>query len=102
MNFQRVRSVLLWSTIINFGLLAVWGVAYLLGRDWMYWAMGWSRLSAEQMDVLQVAGMMLYKMGVFLFNVVPYVAMRIVESKEATSASSGRGTSLEEGPLLHS
>ena len=81
MNIKQMRGVLLWSTIINFGLLALWGMAFLFARDWMHWAAGWSHLSAQQMDVVQVAGMTLYKMGIFLFNLVPYIAMRIVADK---------------------
>jgi hypothetical protein len=81
MNIRQVRGILLWSAVINFGMLALWGMGFLFARDWMYWAAAWTHLSAQQMDVVQVAGMTLYKMGIFLFNLVPYIAMRIVADK---------------------
>ena len=78
MNIEVVRSVLLWSTVINFSLLASWGVLFLFARDWMHRVGGWYRVSAEQMDVVQVAGMTFYKLIIFMFNLVPYIALQIV------------------------
>ena len=38
----------------------------------------WFRLSVEQFDVLHYAGMARDKIGILLFNLVPYIALRIV------------------------
>jgi hypothetical protein len=38
----------------------------------------WFRVSAEQYDVINLAGIVLFKMGIILFNLVPYIALRIV------------------------
>jgi hypothetical protein len=38
----------------------------------------WFRLSAEQFDALHYAGMAIYKLGIFLFCLVPYLALLIV------------------------
>lgn len=79
MNIQMAREVLLWCSIINYGLLVVWFLLLVLPHEWLYRLWGkWFRLSAEQFDAINFAGMVLFKVGVLLFNVVPYIALRIV------------------------
>jgi uncharacterized protein DUF6868 len=38
----------------------------------------WYRVSAEQFDLLQLCGITLYKLLIFMFNLVPYIALLIV------------------------
>ena len=79
MTIVTLREALLYCTIINFGILALWGLLFLLRHEWMYRLGGRvSRLSAEQFDAINVAGMVFYKLGILLFNLVPYLALRIV------------------------
>jgi hypothetical protein len=79
MTIEMVRSTLLWCTVINYGLLLLWSLLYILPHQWMYRLWGrWCRLTAEQFDALNFAGIMLYKMGILLLNLVPFVALTIV------------------------
>jgi hypothetical protein len=79
MSLEIARSALLWCTVINYALLVVWFVLFALPHDWMYRIWGrWFRLTAEQFDAVSYAGIVLYKMGILLFNLVPYIALRIV------------------------
>ena len=49
-----------------------------MGRDWTYGFHGkWFRLSAEDFDRVHYRGMLTFKLGIFLFNLVPYPALRI-------------------------
>jgi len=51
----------------------------MLAHDWIYQLHGtWFHLSAEQFDTLYYAGMALYKLGILLLNLVPYIALRVV------------------------
>ena len=43
----------------------------------------WFYLSREQFDALHYAGMALYKIGILLFNLVPYIALHIVGRADA-------------------
>ena len=36
MNIEVVRRVLLWCTVINYGILLVWFFVFMLAHDWMY------------------------------------------------------------------
>ena len=79
MSIEMVRAVLLWCTVINFGLLALWSLLFMLARDGVHrLASQWVGLSAEQLDAINFAGIIFFKTGVLLFNLVPYVALRIV------------------------
>ena len=37
----------------------------------------WFRLSVERFDAIHYAAMALYKVGILLLNLVPYVALRV-------------------------
>ena len=79
MAIETLRDTLLWCAVLNYGVLLVWFLAFLLARDGMRRLHGrWFRLSSEQFDALHYAGMSIYKIGILLFNLVPYVALRIV------------------------
>ena len=79
MTLELVRNTLLWCTVINFGLLIVWFVGFLVARDWIRRFHGkWFKLSEESFDVIQYAGMGIFKLLIFVFNLVPYIALLIV------------------------
>jgi hypothetical protein len=78
MSIELVRGFLLWCAIVNYGLLLWWFLLFVLAHDWMHRLHGrWFRLSAESFDTIHYAGMALYKIGILLFNIVPYVALHI-------------------------
>jgi len=85
MSLEMVRKTLLWCTILNYGVLFVWWLCFLLAHDWMHgWHSQWFHLSREQFDAVHYAGMALYKIGILLFNLVPYIALRLVGRADAT------------------
>jgi len=79
MSIAIARDVLLWCAVINYGVLLVWFLFFLLAHDWVYRLHGrWFHLSEEQFDALHYAGMAVFKIGILLFNLVPYVALHLV------------------------
>jgi uncharacterized protein DUF6868 len=78
MSMDMLRKALLWCTLINYGILLVWFLFFMLGHDWMYQFHGtWFHLSVEQFDMLHYAGMSIFKIGIILLNLVPYIALQI-------------------------
>ena len=78
MSIEMARSILLWCTVINYGVLVIWFLLYVLPHGWLYRLWGkWFHLTAEQFDTLNFAGMALYKLGILLFNVAPLAALYI-------------------------
>ena len=85
MSLEMVGKVLLWCIVINYSVLLVWWLFFLLAHDWMYGLHGlWFHLAREQFDALHYAGMALYKIGILLFNLVPSIALRLVGRADTT------------------
>ena len=79
MTIDLVRDALLWCFIINMGILLWWFLFFSLAHDWVYQFHGkWFKLSVEKFDAIHYAGMAFFKICIFLFNIVPYFALRIV------------------------
>jgi len=81
-TIETVRSAILWCTLINYGIFLVWVFVFTMTHDWMYQfhANGFN-FSVEQFDMLHIAGMSIYKIGIILLNLVPYFAVLIVGRK---------------------
>jgi len=79
MNIELLRDALLWCAVLNYGVLFLWALLFITAHEWMHRFHGqWFRLPVEQFDGIHYAGMAIYKIGIFLFNLVPYIALRIV------------------------
>lgn len=81
MNIRLASDFLMWCAAVNYLVLLSWFIAFVLAHDWMIKLHGrWFHLSAERFDGIHYACMAMYKVGILLFNLVPYVALRILES----------------------
>ena len=84
MSVELARCILLWCTGINYTVLLLWFIIFCFARDGMHRLHGrWFRLSSEQFDTIHYAGMAIYKIGILLFNLVPYVALLILGGRTA-------------------
>ncbi len=79
MTVEMITAVLGWTTLINFALLAWWFLFLALAHDWtLQLHAKWFRFSPEQFDAIHYSLMGVFKMGIIIFNLVPYLALRIV------------------------
>ena len=79
MTIETAKDVLLWCAIVNYAIVLVWFLAITCARERVYRLWGrWFRLTAEQFDALNFLSIAVYKIGVLLLNVVPYIALVIV------------------------
>jgi Family of unknown function (DUF6868) len=79
MTIDIIRDVLAWCSVINVGLLLFWWLWFMLAHDFMYRFHGkWFKLSEERFDEINYTLIGIYKLGIILFNLVPYFALRIV------------------------
>jgi hypothetical protein len=79
MTLEEVRDMLGWCTLINVAILMIWFVMFVAARDWMHRFHGrWFRLDEARFDAIHYALMGMFKLGIFLLNLVPYIALRIV------------------------
>jgi hypothetical protein len=76
---EIVRDVLAWCSVINLGILLFWALWFMLAHDFMYRFHGkWFKLSVERFDEINYTLIEIFKLGIILFNIVPYFALRIV------------------------
>lgn len=79
MTAETIRDVLGWCALINIGILLVWFLGIVLAHDSLYRLHSrWFKLSPETFDAVHYSAMAFYKLGFFLLNLVPYLALRIV------------------------
>jgi hypothetical protein len=79
MTIDVTRNVLLWCTVLDYGILLVWFLAFVFAHEAMLRIHGrWFHLSRDQFDALHYAGMSILKIGIVLFNLAPCVVLYIL------------------------
>ena len=79
MTLENIREVLLWCTLINYGVILVWFLALRVAHDGIYRLhTRWFRISVEAFDAIHYGAMAVFKLGVLLLNLAPYLALSIV------------------------
>ena len=71
--------MLAWCTVINMGLLIGWFLIFFFAHDWIYrFHSKWYQIPQDRFDAIHYAGMVLFKILILMFNLVPYLALRII------------------------
>lgn len=79
MNLITLREILIWSLVINYGILLVWFAVFGQAHDWLYRLhTRWFHLSRETFDAIHYGGMAAYKVGILLLNLAPLVGLFLV------------------------
>lgn len=79
MSAELVREILGWCVVVSYGVLLVWFLVFMLAHDWLHRLHGrWFQLPADQFDIVHYVMMGIYKIGILLFFLVPYLALLIV------------------------
>lgn len=79
MDVDLLLRVLGWCALVNYGLLIVWALLVLVARGpWLELQQRLFDLPPAQVRLLNYAGIALYKLGIILFFLVPYLVLRFV------------------------
>ena len=81
MKLETARSFFMWCSIINYGVLIFWAALFVFAHDSLKTLN--ERLlqrKIEHFDTIHYAGMGLYKLGIFLFNIVPWIVLVIIRN----------------------
>jgi len=79
MSIEIARGFFFWCSVINYAVLLLWSLPVMFWRDGLHRLWGrWFRLSTEQFDVINIGGITIYKIGILLFNIVPFIALYLV------------------------
>ncbi len=79
LTIETLSGVLGWTALINYALLVLWFAVFLFAHDWLYRLHSrWFNLPTQTFDTLHYAGMIFYKLCIFLFFLTPWLALCIV------------------------
>lgn len=79
MTVETLRHFFAWSAVVNYVMLLLWFFLYMAARSWLLGlSRRWFHISDEKYDSMSCSGMLYYKIGIFLFNIAPYLALRIM------------------------
>ena len=85
MNTDSLRLFFAWSSVINICVLIYWFTWLTTAADYVYSIHSrYFKMSKDQFYVVHYRGILYYKIAIFLFNVVPYIALRIVGWRAGT------------------
>lgn len=80
MNLSHLSDFLLYSLLINYLILIIWFVVFVFAKDWMKRLHGqWFKLNDQQFDSIHYGGMAIYKIGILLLNLTPYIALHYLK-----------------------
>jgi hypothetical protein len=80
MTLENLREFLLWCMVINVGLLIFSLLFIILTHDWVYRFQGkLYGLPEAKVASTWIKSLAFYKVLIIVFNVVPYIALLIIE-----------------------
>jgi hypothetical protein len=80
MDIQTIQTFFMWCTIINAVLLILTGLVLTFADDWVYRVQSkWYPISRDTFNVVIYSFIGLFKLFFITFNLVPYVALMIME-----------------------
>jgi len=79
MDIHTLMSFFMWCTIINFGVLLFLTLVYMLMPNLAYRLQSrWIPISRETFDIIFYSFIGFFKAIVLVFNLVPWLALRII------------------------
>ncbi len=80
MSIDKIHDFLLWSTVINFGLLLFSVVMIITTKNFIYRLHGKIfNLEKEQITLSLYLVLGIYKILIIVFNIVPLIAIEIIK-----------------------
>jgi uncharacterized protein DUF6868 len=79
MSIELLTQFLGWCAVLNIALLLWWIFFMIFAHDWVYKMHSqWFYLEQQNFDSIHYAGIAFYKLSIILFNIAPYLALRII------------------------
>ena len=84
MNIREIRRFFLWCTILNLALFLLYVLVTACAGDWVFRLQSaWYPFPRPTFDKLIYAFVGVYKLLILFFNVMPLLALWIVEKERA-------------------
>jgi len=80
MDIQTLTTFFMWCTILNLGIMIAWTIVFASVPDFMYrMQTKWFPMPQETFNVVVYSALGIYRIVFVVFNLVPYVALLIVQ-----------------------
>ncbi|MDT0554107.1 DUF6868 family protein [Urechidicola vernalis] len=80
MTIAKFRSILGWSAVYNMALLLFFALFFLIAKEWIFDVWGYFfNVSYEQYEVFMLYSMAFWKVLIFVFFIIPYLAIGKVQ-----------------------
>ena len=79
MNMTQWTSFLGYCLILNYAILIIWFFAFVFIKNFIKKLhLQWFKLSDTQFDAIHYSAMAVYKILILVFNLVPYIALKLL------------------------
>lgn len=79
MTIEQLLPFLGWCTVLNWGMLLIWALMVMFAHDFTYRMQTmFFDISKDQFIQIHYKAMVQFKILVFMFNFIPYLALRII------------------------
>ena len=79
MDMNTLEQFFLWCTVINFIIFLLSFIMITLMKNFIIRMHGkWYKIPEEKFDLIFYNFMLYYKIAILFFNLVPYIAVRII------------------------
>ena len=79
MTVEFLLPFLGWCTVLNWITLLIWALMFMFAHDFTYRIQTmFVDIPVEKYDRIHYKAMVTFKMLVFMFNLVPYLVLRII------------------------
>jgi len=79
MTMETLRHFFGWCAVINYSILILWFLLSLVARGFLTRLMErFFSVNAETYDRINLSAMFYFKLAVWLFNITPYLVLRIM------------------------
>ena len=80
MTIEILKDFFMWCSIINLALMTFSWIMFWMAHDWIYkFHSRWFKFPIPQFDALLYGIFGFYKISIFLFNLVPFIALLIID-----------------------
>jgi len=80
MDIINLEEFLLCCFIINYSILLVWFLLIVIAKDFIYNIhTKWFDISKDKFNSINYMWMGFFKLSIFIFNLVPYIAILIIK-----------------------
>lgn len=81
MTIEFIRSFLGWCLLFNIAMLMVWFLLIIFAHDWIYrYHSRFFKIPVETFDAIHYSGIAIYKIAIFMLNLIPYIALWLIGS----------------------